>query len=55
MKKALNFDVKKQRTIRILDTEFNQHNKRMGRDAANISRLLNKMATEQFATKGQHP
>ena len=52
MKKALNFDVKKQRTIGILDTEFNQNNKRMGRDAANNSRLLNKTAPEQFSTKG---
>ena len=46
MKKALNFDVKKQRTIGILDTKFNQNNKRMGRDAANNSKLLNKTVPE---------
>ena len=52
MKKALCFIVKKQRTIGILDTEFNQNNKRMGKDAAQNSTLLHKTAPEQFATKG---
>ena len=30
MKKHMCFDIKKQRTLGILDTEFNQNNKRIG-------------------------
>ena len=52
MKKALCYDAKKQRKIGILDSEFNQNNKRMGRDAINNARQLNKIAPEQFAKKG---
>ena len=35
----------------ILDTEFNQNNKRIGRDGMNNAMILNKGAKEQFAFK----
>ena len=51
MKKHMCFDIKKQRTIGILDTEFNQCNKRIGRDAMNHALKQKKIAKEQFAIK----
>ena len=51
IKKALCFDIKKQCAIVILDSEFNQNYKRMGRYVAHNSTLLNKTTLEQFATK----
>ena len=55
MKKHMCFDIRKQRTLGILDTEFNQNNKRIGRDGMNNRMSLNKVAKEQFALKtAQH-
>ena len=51
MKKHMCFDIKKQRTLGILDTEFNQNNKRIGFDGINNATILNKIAREQFALK----
>ena len=51
MKKHLCFDVRKQRTLGILDTEFNQNNKRIGHDGMINATKLNKIAKEQFALK----
>ena len=52
MKKTLYFVEKRQHITRILDRKLNQNNKRMGRDAVKNARLINKIAPEQFATKG---
>ena len=51
MKKAMCYDINKQRTLGILDTEFNQNNKRIGRDGMNNALRLKKIAKEQFAIK----
>ena len=51
MKKTSCFDVGKQRTIGILDTEFNQSNKRLGRDAMTFALRDKSIAAEQFAIK----
>ena len=51
MKKHMNFDIKKQRTLGILDTEFNQNNKRIGNEGMRNATKLNKVAKEQFAIK----
>ena len=51
MKKHMCFDIKKQRTLGILDTEFNQNNKRIGHDGIYNATILNKIAKEQFALK----
>ena len=55
MKKIACFDISKQRTIGILDTEFNQSNKRLGKDAMNQALAYNKVAHEQFAIKNVSP
>ena len=49
MKKSLCHDLHKQRTIGILDTEFNQNNKIVGKVAMDNALKLNKVANEQFA------
>ena len=51
MKKSMCYDINKQRTLGILDTEFNQNNKRVGRDGMNNALKLNKIAKEQYAIK----
>ena len=51
MKKEMCFDIKKQRTIGILDTEFNQANKLIGREAMIQAIDQGKIADEQFAIK----
>ena len=51
MKKHSCFDIAKQRTLGILDTEFNQSNKRIGRDGMENALALKKVAKEQFAIK----
>ena len=51
MKKHMCFDIKNQRTLGILDTEFNQSNKRIGRDGMNHALIQKKIAKEQFAIK----
>ena len=49
--KKICFEAKKQRTLGILDTEFNQYNKIIGKDATGNALFLNKVALEQFAVK----
>ena len=51
MKKLMCFYINKQCTLGIMDTEFNQNNKRIGRDGINIGLKLKKTANEQFAIK----
>ena len=51
MKKSGCYALTKQRTLGILDTEFNQSNKRIGRDGMNNAIKLNLIAKEQFAIK----
>jgi len=51
MKKPSCYELKKQRTLGILDTEFNQNNKRIGRDGMLNASKLGKIAKEQFAVK----
>ena len=51
MKKSQCFELEKQRTIGILDTEFNQTNKKIGKTAMDNALSLNKVAPEQFAVK----
>ena len=55
MKKKACYDVNKQRTIGILDTEFNQSNKRTGKDAMNLAIENKIIANEQFAVKNVAP
>ena len=45
------YELKKQRTIGILDTEYNQNNKKIGKRGIDNAISLNKVATEQFAIK----
>ena len=51
MKKQMCYDINKQRTIGILDTEFNQANKLVGQDAMNLAIDNGYIAEEQFAKK----
>ena len=51
MKKSNCFDIKKQRTLGILDTEFNQSNKKIGKEGMDNAIILGKLAPEQFAVK----
>ena len=43
----------KQHTLGILDSEFNQNNKRIGKDAIDNAFRLKKISQEQFATRGK--
>ena len=49
LKKSGNFDIAKQRTLGLLDTEFNQMNKRMGHEAMNSALDNGCIATEQYS------
>ena len=51
MKKSQCYDIKKQRTLGILDTEFNQSNKNIGKEGMYNAIKLGKLAPEQFAVK----
>ena len=53
LKKALLFDIRKQRTIGILDTEFNNLNKSLGYLVTNTALQLDCYATEQFSRPGR--
>ena len=53
LKKALLFDIRKQRTIGILDTEFNNLNKSLGYLVTNTALRLNCFATGQFSRPGR--
>ena len=51
MKKTHCYELNKQRTIGILDTEYNQNNKKIGRRGMSNALSLDKVAVEQFAVK----
>ena len=53
LKKALDFELAKQRALRILDTEFNQQNKELGYTTTQHALLLDSFATEQFSRPGR--
>ena len=53
LKKAQSFELKTQRTLGILDTEFNNNNGFIGRMASNNGLKLNTIAGEQFARPGR--
>ena len=52
LKKQMNFKLKKQRTLVILDTEYNQNNKILGKNTTDNGLSLKTIATEQFAKPG---
>jgi hypothetical protein len=49
LKKSGNYDIAKQRTLGLLDTEFNQMNKRLGHEAMNSALDHGCIATEQYS------
>ena len=51
MKKSHCYELKKQRTIGILDTEYNHNNKKIGKRGMDNAISLKKVAAEQFAVK----
>ena len=51
MKKTFCYDIKSQQTLGILDTEFNQKNKRIERDGMKNVSELGKVSIEQFSIK----
>ena len=53
LKRALEFELAKQRTLGILDTEFNHNNKLLGRECSKNSLKLDSLATEQFSRPGR--
>lgn len=53
LKKAMIFDIRKQRTIGILDTEFNQLNKALGYTITSQALKYDSFATEQFSRPGR--
>jgi hypothetical protein len=53
LKKAMDFELSKNRAIRILDTEFNQLNKAVGYTATKHALQLDTFATEQFSRPGR--
>ena len=50
---ALEFELAKQRTLGILDTEFNHNIKLLGRECSKNSLRLDSLATEQFSRPGR--
>ena len=52
LKKQMNFELTKQRTLVILDTEYNQNNKMLGENTTDNGLSLQTIATEQFAKPG---
>ena len=53
LKRAMNFNLSKQRTLGILDTEFNHANKCIGYTTTSNAIKLNSFATEQFSRPGR--
>ena len=53
LKRALEFELSKQRTLGILDSEFNHNNKLIGRECSVNSLRLDSLATEQFSRPGR--
>ena len=49
LKKSGNYDIAKQRTLGLLDTEFNQMNKRLGHEAMHSAINNDCIATEQYS------
>ena len=52
LKKQMNFELKKQKTLVIIDTEYNQNNKMVGKIATDNGLKLKTIATEQFSKPG---
>ena len=53
MNKAQTFELKSQRILGILDTEFNNNNGFIGRDATDKELQMGTVAEEQFARPGR--
>ena len=53
LKKSGNYDIAKQRTLGLLDTEFNQMNKRLGHEAMHSAIENDCIATEQYSRPNQ--
>lgn len=53
LKKAMNFDLSKQRTLGLLDTEMNQNNKSLQRQAIKVALQTNTIAQEQYSCPGR--
>ena len=53
MKKAQTYELKKQRILGILDTEFNNNNGFIGSDATEKGINMGTVAEEQFARPGR--
>ena len=53
MKKTMSFEIEKQRTLGILDTEFNHLNKRMQHKAMHRALDQEEIAPEQYSRPGR--
>lgn len=53
LKKAMNFELSKQRTLGLLDTELNQCNKRLQREAIKVALKTDSIAPEQYSRPGR--
>ena len=53
LKKAQVFDIKKQRIIGILETEYNHSNRTLGREGMSKALELNTIAPEHFSRPGR--
>ena len=53
LKKAMNFNLDKQRTLGILDTEYNQCNKILQKQAMSLALRTNQLAPEQYSRPGR--
>ena len=53
LKRAMNFELTKQRTLGILDTQFNHMNKEIGYTTMRNAIKLDSLATEQFSRPGR--
>lgn len=49
LKKAMNFDLSKQHTLGLLDTELNQYNKNLQREAIKVALQTKSVAPEQYS------
>ena len=52
LKKQMSFELKKQRMLVIVDTEYNQSNKMVGKITTDNELILKTIATEQFTKPG---
>lgn len=53
LKKAMNFDLSKQRTLGLLDTELNQFNKNLQREVIKVALHTKSVAPEQYSRPGR--